>query len=117
MSAHSHHQSEVFLVRETTEIVREGRYTLVRYYRRGTDTFKVTIHRHVNRALSSAVAEIHTASQEWSLVVRSAPEKWHHLTCVWHVATNPAADPETGFANLRPVADEMACDAAAIVPA
>jgi hypothetical protein len=105
------------LVRETIKIELQDRYTLTRYYRRGADTFKVTVHRHPDRARSSAVAEIHTASHEWSLVVRSSPENWHDRTFVWHMPTFPDLDPETGFINLRPVADELARDAAAILPA
>jgi hypothetical protein len=114
---HLPNPAEIVLVRETIKIELQERYTLVRYYRCGTDTFKVTVHRHDDRARSYATAEIHTASQEWSLVVRNPPANWHDRTFVWGLTSLPAVDPETGFITLRSVADELARDAAVILPA
>lgn len=105
------------LCRETVNIQSEDRYTLTRHYRRGVDTFKVTVHRDVDRARSYATAEIYTDSNEWAHVVCASPSNWHDKTFVWHLPSLPALDPETGFINLRKVADELACEAMAIRPA
>ena len=117
MSAHPPHQVEVVFVRETPVVHTEVCYTLVRYYRQAANMFKVTVHRSPTRTRSRAVAEILTTALVWSQVVRSEPERWHDTTYVWKLPSLPDVDPETGFALLRGVADELARDAAAIASA
>lgn len=50
MSAHPPNQVEVVYVRETPVVHTQDCYTLVRYYRRSANMFKVTVHRHHTRS-------------------------------------------------------------------
>jgi hypothetical protein len=91
------------------------RYTLVRFYRRGEHTFRVRIERDSYERQSFAVAEVLTATREWSRVVDNDPSNWHDDTSLWG-DKGTGVHPEPGFDTLRRLADVLASDAALIVP-
>lgn len=117
MSAHQPNQADVVLVREKITTPAPECYAMVRYYRHGEDNFRVTVLREVSPDASCAVAQVLTTEQEWQTVVRAAPSKWHRLTFQWLLHTLPSKEREDVLGILRTIADELASDAAAIVPA
>ncbi|GAA1309094.1 hypothetical protein [Saccharothrix xinjiangensis] len=93
-----------------------GSYTLVRFYRRGEHTFRVRIERNSYQRQSFAVAEVLTATREWSPVVDHDPSHWHDSTSL-HGDKGTGTHSEPGFDTLRRLADTLAGQASLIVPA
>ena len=103
---------------ETTEDQGWGRYGLVRFYRRGDDTFRVRFFRHDEREQSVAIAHLLTTTpRDWLRITENAPSNWHDSTFRWGDRTKPRLDVEAGLARLRELADALAADAALVVPA
>lgn len=118
MSPHVRDQqpAEVKHFHETTADPGQHSYDVVRFYRRGEDTFRVTVDRDSYERQSRAVAEVLTASREWSHVVSNAPSNWHASTSLYGLK-GTERHPEPGFATLRRIADALAREAMTIVPA
>jgi hypothetical protein len=100
---------------ETTGTRRQGCYSLVRFYRRGGDTFRVTIYRDSYEDQSRAVAELLTPSRDWTAIVDNPPSNWHDTTSLWG-DKRIGIEPEDGFTALRRLADALARDAMVVVP-
>jgi hypothetical protein len=99
----------------TDDVSARHRYSVIRFYRRGEDTFRITIERDSYEQQSTAIAEVLTTSREWSRVVGNAPSNWHDTTSLY-ATKGTGAHPEPGFTTLRRLADALAAEAMTIVP-
>lgn len=107
--------AEVACFHETTGTRRQGCYSLVRYYRRDGDTFRVRVYRDSYEDQSHAVAEVLTSSRTWTSIVDNPPSNWHGKTPLWG-DNRSGIEREDGFTVLRRLADALAGDAMVIVP-
>jgi hypothetical protein len=91
------------------------RYSMTRSYRRGEDSFRVTIERDSYEHQSHAIVEVLTTARTWSHVADNPPSNWYESTSLWG-EKGTGVNPEPGFTTLRRLADALAADAALIVP-